>query len=288
MRTHKLRRGARQRVALLGAATALAGLAAVAGTGAAASADTHRGGIGFARPWFEPGNLVVSTSTYEGQASLLTPGVTELPPGCTGSNCVAATNDGSYPGVFNNVLADPAFGVASPVYLDQITPGGRLVNSLKVPDGAGPSGAAADHVVTSFSSKSELALNLSTNGQDLSFMGYYATPDSIDVSNANTPGDVDPTNPVTGSTYRVAAVVNKYGQFRYTLTNAYSGDNGRAAILSNTGRTSVLYMAGNASTAATRSPTASSPAPARRSPRRARCRNCGRRRRSRLRLAASA
>jgi hypothetical protein len=229
------------RLAALGSATALAGI--LAAVGGAAGAQAHVGQFG-PRPWFVPGNLVVSTSTYEGNASLFTPGVTELPPGCT-SGCVTATSDGSYPGVFNNVLADPSFGVASPITLDQITPAGRLVNALRVPDGDGPFGAAADHVVTSFSSKSELALNLSTNDQDLTFMGYYAQPNAVDVSNANTPGDFDPTNPVPGSTYRVVAEVNEFGQFHFTLTNAYSGDNGRAALLDNTGSSNVLYLAGN-------------------------------------------
>jgi len=232
--------GGRRRVALLGAAAVTAGAVAAAGL----SAGAAQAGTGPRLSWFRPGNLVISTSTYEGTASLFTPGVTELPPGCT-TGCVTATSDGSYPGVFNNVLADPSFGVASPIYLDQITPSGRLVNSLRVPDGTGFGGSKAGHVVTSFSSKSELALNLSTNGQDLTFLGYDATPNAVDVSNANTPGDIDPTNPVTGSTYRVVAEVNRYGQFRYTLTNAYSGDNGRAAILDNTGGADVVYMAGN-------------------------------------------
>src|ERR1700722_9911947 len=174
----------RWRVALPLAAVALTGSV---GAARPASASAHHGSRPVDRPWFRPGNLVVSTSTYEGHASLFTPGVTELPPGCT-TGCVTATSDGSYPGVFNNVLADPAFGVASPIYLDQITTDGRLINALRVPDGDGPFGASADHVVTSFSSKSELALNLSTNGRDLTFMGYDATPNSVDVSNANTPG----------------------------------------------------------------------------------------------------
>jgi hypothetical protein len=44
-----------------------------------------------------------------------------------------------------------------------------------------------DQTVTSFSSKSELALNLSTDGQDVTFMGYLAPVNAIDVSNSNTP-----------------------------------------------------------------------------------------------------
>ena len=46
-------------------------------------------------------------------------------------------------------------------------------------------------MVTSFSSKSELALNLSTDHSSLTFMGYVAPIDALDVSNSNTPGEVD-------------------------------------------------------------------------------------------------
>jgi hypothetical protein len=237
-------KGRRPRGVLLATAAGIAGLLAAIGPLSASGATA--GAHGGQRPWFLPGNLVVSGSYYTGQADLFTPGVTELPPGCTGSGCIAAVADGSYPYVFNNDASDPSFGVTSPVFLDQITPDGRLVNVLRVPDGNGPGGTRADHVVTSFSSKSELALNLSTDGRDLTFMGYYATPNTVDVSNANTPGAIDPTNPVTSAYYRVAAEVNQSGRITYTLTNAYSGDNGRAAILNNSGGDNVLYMAGNA------------------------------------------
>jgi hypothetical protein len=43
-------------------------------------------------------------------------------------------------------------------------------------------------IVTSFSSKSELALNLSMNRQDVTFMVYHAPVAALDVSNSNTPG----------------------------------------------------------------------------------------------------
>jgi hypothetical protein len=232
----------RWRLAVPLAAATVAGLVAAAGplSSPAARADSH--------PWFLPGNLVVSRSVYVGQASLFTPGVTELPPGCPTSagGCTPAVADGTYPGVFNNDASDGSFGITSPIFLDQITPDGHLINTLRVPDGDGPFGANASHVVTSFSSKSELALNLSTNGRDLTFMGYDAVPNTVDVSNANTPGVIDPTNPVSGAYYRVVAEVDQSGRIHYTLTNAYSGDNGRAAILNNSGGDNVLYTAGNA------------------------------------------
>jgi hypothetical protein len=101
-------------------------------------------------------------------------------------------------------------------------------------------------MVGSFSSKSEVALNLSTDGQFVTFMGYLAPIDTLDVSNSNTPAVVDPTNPVNEAYYRVVAQVDGKGKFRFTKTNAYSGNNGRAAILNNQNGVSILYTAGNA------------------------------------------
>jgi hypothetical protein len=202
-----------------------------------ASASPRAGQDSFLRP----GNLLVSGSYYDVNPDVLVPGVTVLPPGCT-SGCVTATNNAAYPQVFNNVLVDPSFGITTPILLDQITPSGRLVGRTQVPDGTRP----GDHAVTSFSSKSELALNLSTDGRDVTMMGYVATPGTVDVSNANTPGVIDPTNPVTGAYYRAVVQLDQQGRFSFTETNAYSGDNGRAAILNDTNGKRVYYMAGNA------------------------------------------
>jgi hypothetical protein len=224
----------RSRVPLLLALAAISG-SLIAATGAsAASADDHAGLL-------RPGNVLVSGSVYTSDPGLLTPGVTVLPPGCT-SGCVTATSDGSYPGVFNNDLVDGSFGVTSPVFLNQLTPAGRLVSTLRVPDASQRGGG----LVTSFSSKSELALNLSTDDRYVTFMGYVAQPDLLDVSNSNTPGVVDPTNPVPSAYYRVAATLDAQGRLSYTETNAYSGNNGRAAILNDSHGANVLYTAGNA------------------------------------------
>ncbi|MBV9794623.1 MAG: hypothetical protein JO016_11865 [Actinobacteria bacterium] len=161
-----------------------------------------------------------------------------LPPGCT-TGCVTATADGTYPQVFNNVLADPSFGVTSKITLTELSPSGRTLGALAV-----PSSSPAGRVVTSFSSKSELALNLSTDRRYVTFMGYDAAPDTVDVSNSNTPGVVDPTDPVPGAYYRTVAQLGADGRFQFTNTNAYSGNNGRAAILNS--RAGVYYAAGNA------------------------------------------
>ncbi len=184
----------------------------------------------------QPGNLVVSRSVYDLSANLIQPGATELPPNCIASNCVTATANSAYPTVFNNVLTDASFGITTKIFLDQITPEGRSINSLEVPNSSErgvPS--TKDQMVTSFSSKSELALNLSTDGHYLTFMGYRAPVGAIDVSNSNTPAVVDPTNPVPNSYYRVVAKLDQSGKFDFTETNAYSGNNGRAAILIHNG-----------------------------------------------------
>jgi hypothetical protein len=105
-----------------------------------------------------------------------------------------------------------SFGITSRVFLDQLTPSGQLVSTLPVPDGSQPGpGRGGDGIVTSFSSKSELALNLSTSGRSVTFMGYVAKPGAIDVSNSNTPGVIDPTNPVPAAYYRVVAQVDGRG-----------------------------------------------------------------------------
>jgi hypothetical protein len=226
----------------------LTGSTLVAATSAAASAHGSGGTS------LEPGNLLVSGSVYDNNPGILTPGVTVLPPGCT-TGCAVATNDGSYPGVWGNDLADASFGVTSPIVLDQLTPSGRLVSTLRVPDGSpNASGPDGDHVVTSFSSKSELALNLSTGSRYVTFMGYVAKPDALDVSNSNTPGVIDPTNPVAGAYYRVLAELDSHGRLRYTETNAYSGNNGRSAILNDSHGANVVYTAGNAGNGANPQP----------------------------------
>jgi hypothetical protein len=181
---------------------------------------------------FQPGNLVVSRALYDLNSNLIQPGVTQLPPNCIGANCFTATASSAYPFVFNNVLTDSSFGITTKIFLDQITPQGAPINSIEVPNSSDKRVQAnEDQMVTSFSSKSEIALNLSTDGRYLTFMGYRAPVGTIDASNSNTPGVVDPTDPVPNSFYRVVAKVDQSGKFDFTETNAYSGNNGRAAIL---------------------------------------------------------
>jgi uncharacterized protein (TIGR03437 family) len=189
---------------------------------------------------FTAGNLVVSRSVYAGDATTIVKGQA-LPPVCPSTaKCGTgiASDNGAYPSttggnnVWNNNTVDGSFGITSPIFLDQLTPSGTLVNSMAIPTSL---------VTTSFSSKSELALNVSTDGTALTFMAYVAPPNTIDVSNSNTPMVYDPTNPAGGSYFRAVVQVGANGAIQVTKTNAYNGNNGRAAVLAN----GLYYMVGN-------------------------------------------
>ncbi len=255
---------------------------------------------------FVPGSLVVSGTIYRGKADTVTVGDV-LPPGClnngtatapssntyaatllpadqtttkttvtvTGIVCGYASDNGEFPNlndshnVWNNAASDPNFGVSSPIVLWNLDSDGHRLGALHVP---------SDEIVTSFSSKSELALNRSIDGKSLTFMGYRGGPgcptltlsstnvitqgtnvgpisptarNLIDVSASSTPGLCDPTNPAvssyigaTGPTayYRSVAEVDPRGRISYTDTDNYSGDNSRAVVK---GDNSLYYSAGN-------------------------------------------
>ena len=212
---------------------------------------------GQGKPSFNPGNLVVSRTAYDNLPGNVTVGQT-LPPNCVASTggCVTAVADGTYPYVFNNDPVDGSFGITSRIFLDHSTPSGNVINSIEVPNSLDPwISSSSDQLVTSFSSKSELALHFSTDGRYITFMGYVAPANTLDVSNSNTPIAFDPTNPAPSSYYRAVARVDRWGHFDFTLANAYSGNNGRAAILNNSWGNDVYYAAGNAGNGANPQPT---------------------------------
>jgi hypothetical protein len=205
---------------------------------------------------FFPGNLIVSRSVYDNNANNVKVGAL-LPPNCanTVGPCVAATNNGTFPFVFNNALVDGSFGITSKLYLDQITPWGFVIDSLEIPNSSMHNiRSESNQLVTSFSSKSEGALNLSTDGKLITFIDYVAPVNTIEVSNSNTPGVIDPTNPVGVAYYRAAVTLDRNGKFTFTETNAYSGNNGRAAILNNTNGANFFYTVGNAGNGANPQP----------------------------------
>jgi hypothetical protein len=255
---------------------------------------------------FIPGSIVVSGTVYVGHADTVTPGEV-LPFGCLNTGpidnpnpatvnvpllpadqtstttttavtvtCGYASDNGEEPNlhdnhnVWNNANTDGSFGVSAPVVLWDLSSNGNLLGELDVP---------GDEIVTSFSSKSELAVNRSADGKSLTFMGYRGgpgcpaltlntttniltqgtnvgpisptAPNLLDVSASNTPGLCDPTNPAVASYagannptayYRSVADVDAWGHIWYTDGDAYSGDNSRASIEADNG---LYYSVGN-------------------------------------------
>ena len=152
---------------------------------------------------FAPGSIVLSGTIYVGNADTVTPGEV-LPHGCLNTGpvtnpnpatvnvpllpvdqtpsttttsvtvtCGYASDNGEAPNlndnhnVWNNASTDGSFGVSSPIVLWSLSTHGDLLGKLHVP---------TDEIVTSFSSKSELALNRSADRRSLTFMGYRGGP----------------------------------------------------------------------------------------------------------------
>ena len=214
----------------------------------------------------------MSGTTYQdvGQAANLAVGSRLAPASAGGTNTVAIAN-GQFQNVFENAGPDASFGVTSEIFLQNYS-----TNSTYTID----PGAA----VGSFSSKSELALNVSSNGSAITFMAYnpqtsYSSTGTggiaavttggnnnlglIDISNSNTPGVPDPTTGVNASAYRSVAQVRvsalltdasgsltTSSGLSVTDTNAYSGNNGRAVVLYN-GQYYIVGNAGNSGTGVT-------------------------------------
>ena len=245
----------RRGVPLVVALAALAGPISVFGGSGAADA----GAASAASASFTPGDLLVTTGVWTTDAKI-TAGSTQLPPNCSTANpayvtCGTAVAPGTYPLVFNNDASDGSFGVTQPIVLDEIDPNNaNLIKAVTVPDN--PSNG--DYLTTSFSSKSELSVNQSTDGRYDTFIGYVAPPATIDASNANTPGEIDPTIGDSATpVYRGVAQVDAGANFAFTETNAFSGDNGRAALLDpEDGSHGTIFAVGNAGNGASPEPRA--------------------------------
>ena len=221
-----------------GAAAAVA-CALAAAAPAAALAHDEGGG-----DQLRPGNLLVSGSTY--READIQPGVTQLPPGCTSANCVTATADGAYPYVFNNDVVDGSFGVTSPIFLWQLTPGGDVVGKIKVPDRP-----AGDELLVQVRAGAQ-PVHHRPRGDVHGLRGAAARARRVQLQHARRAWI--PTNPVPGTDYRAAARLDQWGHFSFTETNAYSGNNGRAAILNDEPGANVFYTAGNAGNGANPQP----------------------------------
>jgi hypothetical protein len=183
-------------------------------------------GVGTALPYNSAGNLTGGStlSTIAGSAF------------CANANCSS--------NVWNNDTADGNFGITSGIYLQDVnTSTGNVDNTVNVTQLAASAGI---NLATSFSSKSELAINLSPGGSSLTFMGYNSTVGQFDVSNSNTPGvaNQEPGNTdIQTGTYRAVGQISlSNNALQVTTTTAYNGNNGRAAIATAGG----YYLVGNA------------------------------------------
>jgi hypothetical protein len=234
MRTHSI---TTQAALLAGCSVLALGLAAEMKSAQAAS---HQ-------PQLFHNTVVVSSSVYDntqGAVASLTAGTTQLANTNTATITAVAGND--YVNVWNNASVDGSFGVTSSITLTDIGPAlaGPVYRTISVP---------TSQVVTSFSSKSELGLHLfvdSGGASHLVFVAYGgAGVGALDVSNSDAVAGQDPTNPVTfafGSSYAFARTIVSMdfsGNFAYTPTINYGGNNGRSALLGSNG---LYYSVGNA------------------------------------------
>jgi hypothetical protein len=228
----------------LGRALSRAGSGLVAGLGVMlVAAQAHAGTV------IDDGSLVISTTTYQdvGAVANLVAGTSQLPgpPGATAGTSVTAVSDGSLATVFNNNTVDGSFGVTSAITIQDINVSsapGSVLHTVNIDPNV---------VSTSFSSKSELGLNIANTatGKVVTFMGYAGGGvGNLDVSNSDTKAYSDPTNPITsffgaGHSYNRAVVaLSADGSISTTQTLAYGGNNGRAAVLAPNGQ---YYTVGN-------------------------------------------
>jgi hypothetical protein len=250
---NKVARNAHRRTrALQGGAVAVSAIAALAvAPSAGAHEHAHWGGFGHNRQArLVPDSVVIAGTVFPRHGVDLGIGQT-LPYATNYGSTVPeptpvlaqAVAPGQFPYVFNNDGPDGSFAVQTPVDLWDVGLGGQQLSTVQVP---------TNEMTTSFSSKSELAINLSTDGQSLSFSGYGAPVGEFDASNSNTPGSFDVTNPdlqgenstaTAGGVYRVVGNLNSAGRWTFTETNSYSGDNERADLLDSADNT--FFAAGN-------------------------------------------
>lgn len=205
------------------------------------SAGMAQAKVTAARAQIKHNSVVISTSTYDhtqGAIASLTIGTT-LAKSATATTTAVAGND--YVTTWNNASVDGSYGVTSPIQLIDINATtGAVLHTIPVPPG---------QVVTSFPSKSELGLHVTPDNR-IVFVGYGgAGVGAIDVSNSDAVAGQDPTNPVThafGSSYafpRTIVSMDVFGNFVYTPTINYGGNNGRSALLGSNG---LYYTVGNA------------------------------------------
>ncbi|HXZ00980.1 MAG TPA: hypothetical protein VEI03_13340 [Stellaceae bacterium] len=176
---------------------------------------------GMAQNAFIPDTLVVSRIVYNGDTNPARAGET-------------------FPTIFN----DPnVSGIQGSIFLDSYltVPFSPRLASFPLTQNS----ARGTIITTSFSSKSEGSLHLSTNGQFLTYMGYVGPVGVEGVSNSETTLAAAQITGAAGPFFDRAVALVKYdGTFLVQNENdAYSGDNPRGAISIDGTQ---FYMAGNA------------------------------------------
>jgi hypothetical protein len=235
---------------LLPIAAVVSFLAACGGTNSSTPASTATGATSPASSTtptttasaYTAGNLLVARTAYDSAFTVSGTLPYNATPTTTNAAPISAVSPGTFPNVFTNDANDANFGVTSEVYLDQWAPGASApAQTLDITAQASKNGVK---FATSFASKSEMALNVSLDSKSVTFVGYNTSPDQLDISNSNTPGVVDTTNTdVATPTYRTVGQLNfADSSLSFTNTNAYAGNNGRAAVLAN----GMYYIVGNA------------------------------------------
>src|ERR1700677_4704309 len=221
---------------------------AALGLGASALALTVGANAARATDFIGGDTLLISTTTYQdvGEVANLVAGVSQLPGANAGETSTAVSN-GNLNTVWNNEVGDPSFGVTSAISLSDlnVNTGAVLASTTLNPS----------IVSTSFSSKSELGLNLTktSSGYVATFMGYAGGGvGNLDVSNSDTTAYKDTTNtvasffaPGANQTYafnRSVVAFSANGSYTTTQTLAYGGNNGRSAVL---GPNGLYYTVGN-------------------------------------------
>lgn len=196
---------------------------------------------------YAAGNLLVSRAVYDPRFTV-SGTISQYNGNPTGTGTAAtpvvAVTPGTFPNVFTNDANDANFGITAEVFLDQWLPGATSAARTTSITAAAAARNLKENFTTSFPSKSELGMTVSLDKKSITFMGYNAAINQIDVSNSNTPGVIDSTNTdVATPTYRTVAQLDfDSGKLMFTHTNAYSGNNGRGAVLAN----GMYYMVGNA------------------------------------------
>jgi hypothetical protein len=112
---------------------------------------------------------------------------------------------------------------AAPVFVNEYTPSGTLVQSIPMPTSVNGSNL---RLTDSGSATSDGYLNLSTNGQYLTLTGYNAAVGTASVASTSTTGG--------SATVRVVGRIDGSGNVDTTTSlTAYSGNNIRSAITTN-------------------------------------------------------